>query len=137
MSETINKFESKRGRPPKHPWNSWADKKARKLYKGTAEEVARGDKDFEADLRVLQDPLPTVQLNSAESERCSQPLQRVRVRTPTLALLQPDVHCKGAEYAPPHGRPLPERATVEGYGGRIVFLPLLPGISTSALIRRR
>src|SRR5437763_1270584 len=46
--------------------------------------------------------------------------------TPTLERLQPDVHCKGAEYAPPHGRPLPERAVIEASGGRIEFLPLLP-----------
>src|SRR5438552_237298 len=25
-----------------------------------------------------------------------------------LARLQPDVHCKGADYAPPHGKPNPE-----------------------------
>jgi rfaE bifunctional protein nucleotidyltransferase chain/domain len=58
--------------------------------------------------------------------------------TPTaiLELVQPDVHCKGAEYAPPNGRPLPERAVIETYGGRIVFLPLLPGNSTTDLIER-
>ncbi len=56
--------------------------------------------------------------------------------TATLQLLQPDVYCKGAEYAPPHGRPIPERAVVEAYGGRVVFLPLLPGASTTDLIDR-
>jgi rfaE bifunctional protein nucleotidyltransferase chain/domain len=58
--------------------------------------------------------------------------------TPEAALgrLQPDVHCKGAEYAPPHGRPVPERAVVEGYGGRIEYLPLVPGLSTTELLRR-
>jgi rfaE bifunctional protein nucleotidyltransferase chain/domain len=57
---------------------------------------------------------------------------------PSLVLrqLRPDVHCKGAEYAPPHGRPLPERAVVEAYGGRIVFLPVVDGLSTSQLLRR-
>lgn len=53
-----------------------------------------------------------------------------------LARLQPDIHCKGAEYAPPHGRPVPERATVEGYGGRIEYLPLVPGLSTTDLLKR-
>lgn len=53
-----------------------------------------------------------------------------------LARLEPDVHCKGAEYAPPHGRPVPERAVVEGYGGRIEYLPLVPGLSTTELLRR-
>src|SRR5262245_59132558 len=33
--------------------------------------------------------------------------------TPTkiLSELQPEIHCKGAEYAPPFGRPVPEAAT--------------------------
>lgn len=58
--------------------------------------------------------------------------------TPAEALsrLQPDIHCKGAEYAPPNGRPVPERAVVERYGGRIEYLPLLPGLSTSDLLGR-
>jgi D-beta-D-heptose 7-phosphate kinase/D-beta-D-heptose 1-phosphate adenosyltransferase len=53
-----------------------------------------------------------------------------------LARLQPDIHCKGAEYAPPHGRPVPEREVVERYGGRIEYLPLVPGLSTTELLRR-
>jgi len=53
-----------------------------------------------------------------------------------LAKLQPDIHCKGAEYAPPHGRPVPERGIVEGYGGRIEYLPLIPGLSTTELLAR-
>ena len=53
-----------------------------------------------------------------------------------LARLQPEIHCKGAEYAPPDGRPIPERAVVEGYGGRVEFLPLTQGESTSAIIER-
>ena len=56
--------------------------------------------------------------------------------TATLERLRPDVHCKGADYAPPYGKPIPERALVEAYGGRVAFLPLVPGISTSELIRR-
>ena len=58
------------------------------------------------------------------------------VPTSLLEQLRPDVHCKGADYAPPHGKPIPERSVVEAYGGRVAFLPLLPGISTSELIRR-
>jgi rfaE bifunctional protein nucleotidyltransferase chain/domain len=53
-----------------------------------------------------------------------------------LELLKPDIHLKGADYAPPHGKPIPERAIVERYGGRVVFLPLVEGISTSEIIRR-
>jgi rfaE bifunctional protein nucleotidyltransferase chain/domain len=57
---------------------------------------------------------------------------------PDTALTQfkPDVHCKGAEYAPPHGKPIPEMETVLSYGGRIEFLPYTGGISTTELIRR-
>jgi D-glycero-beta-D-manno-heptose 1-phosphate adenylyltransferase len=52
-----------------------------------------------------------------------------------LARLQPDIHCKGAEYAPPHGRPIPEADIVLSYGGRIEFLPLVPAVSTSEIVR--
>ena len=54
----------------------------------------------------------------------------------SLMKLKPDIHCKGAEYAPPHGRPVPERSVVEGYGGRIDYLPLVPGLSTTEILRR-
>lgn len=53
-----------------------------------------------------------------------------------LSRLKPDIHCKGADYAPPHGKPIPGAKVVESYGGRVVFLPLVPSISTSDLIRR-
>ena len=53
-----------------------------------------------------------------------------------LARLRPDVHCKGADYAPPYGKPIPEAPLVASYGGRIEFLPLVPDLSTSELIRR-
>jgi D-glycero-beta-D-manno-heptose 1-phosphate adenylyltransferase len=53
-----------------------------------------------------------------------------------IRLLRPDVHCKGADYAPPHGKPIPEAGLVESYGGRVVFLPLVDGLSTTELIRR-
>jgi D-glycero-beta-D-manno-heptose 1-phosphate adenylyltransferase len=53
-----------------------------------------------------------------------------------LARLKPEVHCKGADYAPPRGKPIPETMVVESYGGRIEFLPFVPSTSTSDLIRR-
>jgi rfaE bifunctional protein nucleotidyltransferase chain/domain len=53
-----------------------------------------------------------------------------------LRALRPDVHCKGAEYAPPHGKPIPEAPIVASYGGRLAFLPLVPGISTTDIVRR-
>jgi D-beta-D-heptose 7-phosphate kinase/D-beta-D-heptose 1-phosphate adenosyltransferase len=54
----------------------------------------------------------------------------------SLARLRPDIHCKGAEYAPPHGKLIPEAAIVESYGGRVCFLPMLPGVSTTDLVQR-
>jgi rfaE bifunctional protein nucleotidyltransferase chain/domain len=53
-----------------------------------------------------------------------------------IRLLRPQVHCKGADYAPPNGKPVPEAALVESYGGRVAYLPLVEGISTTELIRR-
>lgn len=53
-----------------------------------------------------------------------------------LAQLRPDVHVKGADYAPPDGKPIPERAIVEAYGGRIEFIPLVPGRSSTDTLAR-
>jgi phosphoheptose isomerase len=53
-----------------------------------------------------------------------------------LAELRPDVHVKGADYAPPNGKPIPERAIVEAYGGRIEFVPLVPGRSSTDTLSR-
>lgn len=52
-----------------------------------------------------------------------------------LARLQPEIHCKGEEYANGN-RPVPERVVVEGYGGSIRFLPLHMGRSTTGLMER-
>ena len=50
--------------------------------------------------------------------------------TPVEAVqaLRPDVHCKGGDY---DGKPMPERSVVEGYGGRVVLVPLVEGRSTT------
>jgi phosphoheptose isomerase len=58
--------------------------------------------------------------------------------TPEVVLrrLQPDVHCKGIDYAPPDGKSIPELATVQAYGGRVEFLPLVESVSTSSLINK-
>ena len=53
-----------------------------------------------------------------------------------LAQLRPDIHCKGADYAPPNGAPIPEASIVLGYGGRIEFLPLVPERSSSKILAR-
>lgn len=53
-----------------------------------------------------------------------------------LERVRPDVHCKGEDYAPPDGKPVPEQALVEAYGGRVEFLPLVPSRSTSEVVER-
>ena len=55
--------------------------------------------------------------------------------TPEAALqrLQPEIHAKGADY---RDKPIPERAVVEGYGGRVELLPLVEGVSTTGLAER-
>ena len=50
-----------------------------------------------------------------------------------LAQLRPEVHVKGADYA---NKPIPERAIVEAYGGRIELIPLVPGRSSSDTLAR-
>lgn len=45
-----------------------------------------------------------------------------------LAAVKPDVHVKGADYA---NKPIPERALVEAYGGRVELVPLVAGRSTT------
>ena len=54
----------------------------------------------------------------------------------SLARLKPEVHCKGADYAPPHGKPIPEARTVAAYGGAIRFIPLVPGRSTTGTLEK-
>ncbi len=53
-----------------------------------------------------------------------------------LSVVKPDVHCKGSEYAPPFGRAVPEALTVISNGGRIEYLPLVPGLSTTEILGR-
>lgn len=50
-----------------------------------------------------------------------------------IRALEPDIYVKGGDYA---DKPLPERATVESYGGRVVLIDYLPGHSTTRLIAR-
>lgn len=50
-----------------------------------------------------------------------------------LASLKPDVHVKGADYA---NKPIPERAIVEAYGGRVELIPLVPGRSSTDTLTR-
>ncbi len=50
-----------------------------------------------------------------------------------IRVLQPDVYVKGGDYA---NKTLPERPTVEAYGGRVALIDYLPDHSTSALIAK-
>ncbi len=50
-----------------------------------------------------------------------------------LSVLQPDIYVKGGDY---RSKTLPERDTVQAYGGRIVLIDYLAGHSTSALIEK-
>lgn len=50
-----------------------------------------------------------------------------------IRALKPDVYIKGGDYA---HKILPERPTVEGYGGQVVLIDYLAGHSTSDLIAR-
>jgi rfaE bifunctional protein nucleotidyltransferase chain/domain len=52
-----------------------------------------------------------------------------------LRELQPDIHCKGEDYKPPRGKPIPEAAVVAAYGGRIEFIPFEIPTSTTSLIQ--
>ncbi len=47
--------------------------------------------------------------------------------------LRPEIYVKGGDYA---NKPLPERALVEGYGGKVSLIDYLPDHSTSALIAK-
>lgn len=53
-----------------------------------------------------------------------------------LARVQPDVHVKGADYAPPDGKPIPEAELVRSWGGRIEFVPLVAGRSSTDTLAR-
>ncbi len=50
-----------------------------------------------------------------------------------LKALKPDIYVKGGDYA---HKPLPERPTVEAYGGRVELIDYLPNHSTTQLIAK-
>ncbi|HVV73796.1 MAG TPA: adenylyltransferase/cytidyltransferase family protein [Verrucomicrobiae bacterium] len=51
-----------------------------------------------------------------------------------LALARPDIYVKGGDYTV-ETIPQDERRTVEQAGGKIIFLPFVPGRSTTALLK--
>jgi len=58
-----------------------------------------------------------------------------RTATRFLAVAQPDIYVKGGDYTLETLNP-EERKTVEQAGGRIVIIPLVPGKSTTALLKK-
>jgi len=50
-----------------------------------------------------------------------------------IGALKPEFHVKGGDYKI---EDLPESETVRAYGGEVVVLPLVPGRSTSALLKK-
>jgi D-glycero-beta-D-manno-heptose 1-phosphate adenylyltransferase len=55
--------------------------------------------------------------------------------TREIAALKPDIYCKAGDYTVGTLDPT-ERAALEAAGARIVFLPFVPGFSTTKLIER-
>jgi len=55
--------------------------------------------------------------------------------TPELAAVQPDVYAQGSDYTL-ETIDQDERAAVEGAGGRIAFLPMVDGVSTSLILKK-
>jgi rfaE bifunctional protein nucleotidyltransferase chain/domain len=51
-----------------------------------------------------------------------------------VAALRPDVYVKGSDWNRPGGPRPPEAAVVADYGGRVTYIDLEPGKSTTALI---
>ena len=51
----------------------------------------------------------------------------------TIGRLRPHVHVKGGDY---EAETLPETAVVRGGGGEVVIVPLVPGRSTTDIVRR-
>ena len=49
-----------------------------------------------------------------------------------IEAVRPEVHVKGGDYGPELG----EAPTVRALGGRVVFVPLVPGLSTTTLAQR-
>jgi len=97
----------------------------------------------DASVRVNKGPTRPIMCQDERAEmlagfECVDAVVIFEETTPETALgrLQPEIHCKGADYAPPHGKPVPEARIVEAYGGQVRYLPLLPGISTTELVAR-
>lgn len=97
----------------------------------------------DASVRQIKGPLRPVNTEDDRAEllaglSCVEAVVLFAESTPevSLARLKPDIHCKGADYEPPHGKPIPEAAVVAAYGGTIRFIPLVPDRSTTATLAK-
>lgn len=50
-----------------------------------------------------------------------------------IKVLKPDIHVKGSDYS---GKDIPERKTVQAYGGQVKFVEMKPGWSTTSFLER-
>jgi rfaE bifunctional protein nucleotidyltransferase chain/domain len=53
-----------------------------------------------------------------------------------VAALRPQIYVKGGDWGQPGGPRPPEAEIVEGYGGRVAYLPYVPDRSTTRLVER-
>jgi D-glycero-beta-D-manno-heptose 1-phosphate adenylyltransferase len=56
--------------------------------------------------------------------------------TRLVEALRPEVYVKGGDWGRPGGPRPPEAEAVEGYGGRVAYLPYVPDRSTTLIIER-
>lgn len=96
-----------------------SDASARRLEKGTGRPVVPAEE--RARVLAALASVDCVVVFDADT-----PLDLIRA-------LKPDVLVKGADYAPAQ---IVGAAEVEGWGGRVVRIPLVPGRSTTDLVRR-
>lgn len=97
----------------------------------------------DASVRAIKGPLRPVNSEADRAEllaglACVDAVVLFGETTPevSLARLKPETHCKGEDYAPPFGKPIPEAAVVAAYGGAIRFIPLVPGRSSTGILEK-
>lgn len=93
------------------------------------ESVRRLNKGPERPINPLEDRMQVI-----EALRCVDGVLSFDEDTPVelIAKLKPDIHVKGGDYDPDQ---LPETPVIRAYGGRVVVIPLLPGRSTTRIVR--
>ena len=106
------------------------------LARTRALEAERGRREADLAASLARELLAGSETRTALGVTAHRVAEALALPSAAIARLQPDVHCKGSDYAPPGGKPIPEAEIVRGYGGRIEFLPLVEAVSTTDLIRR-